>query len=801
MRYQTIQEFNNNTALTPIKALSRNPKLLIPSPILLLMLAACGGGGGGGARPVVTAPASLDPDLLSGLLAATTDENNQDFSHQLLPTAELEGEVTLSLAASGDDNDNEFFVIDDSGNLILSDDADASQVFDHETTPTRIVSVTATATDDSGESLTEDIVISINDIADENPVFTSSSNLQVYEGSTGLIAQIRAIPDIDGTTITYSIDDNGFFDINSNTGLLSVKQDAVLDYETNETHTVTVTATDGSNNALTAEQTITIRIKDVDGTPSNVNEDPVFAIDAPTSFNLAENVASTTFGAVTATDPEGGTISYSLNDDAPSGFAISDAGVISYNDNDDEGYDYETDPQSLSLTVTATDDAGNSATHNVTINITDVDEVAPVFASDAPTQFNLAENETSATFGAVTASDPGGGTVSYSLNDDAPTGFVINTSTGAIAFTGSAYDYEALTSADRAVPLTMTATDDAGNDATHNVTINITDVNEDPVFASDAPTAFNLAENVNLAIFGAVTATDPEGETVSYSLNDDAPTGFVINASTGAITFSETAYDYEALTAAERTITLTVTASDGTETATHEVDINITNINESRPDFSTAPDSFDLTENVTSATIGTVTAIFETPLSYSLDSTSMGLGFAIDASTGEISFDIANGTNLTAYNFETDPDDIDLIVTASDANNANNSATHTVTVTIRDAADVAPVFNGSTTATTNENNANFSHNLPFEADLEDGTVTLELASGGDNEFFTIDGNDNLVLKDTADASEVFDHETAPNNERTVTVTATDASNSSLFRDQDITISITDINEGPQFVLP
>ena len=44
MRYQTIQEFNSNTALTPIKDLSRNPKLFIPSPILLLMLAACGGG-------------------------------------------------------------------------------------------------------------------------------------------------------------------------------------------------------------------------------------------------------------------------------------------------------------------------------------------------------------------------------------------------------------------------------------------------------------------------------------------------------------------------------------------------------------------------------------------------------------------------------------------------------------------------------------------------------------------------------------------------------------------------------------
>ena len=98
MRYQTTQEFNSNTALTPIRDLSRNPKLLIPSPILLLMLAACGGGGGS-PRPAVTALTPLDPDSLSGLLSTTTDENNADFSHELLPTVELEGEVTLSLAA------------------------------------------------------------------------------------------------------------------------------------------------------------------------------------------------------------------------------------------------------------------------------------------------------------------------------------------------------------------------------------------------------------------------------------------------------------------------------------------------------------------------------------------------------------------------------------------------------------------------------------------------------------------------------------------------------------------------------
>ena len=314
MRYQTIQEFNSNTALTPIKELSRNPKLLIPSPILLLMLAACGGGGGGGARPVVTAPASLDPDLLSGLLPATTDENNQDFSHPLLPTAELEGDVTLSLAASSDDNDNEFFVIDGNGNLTLRDEANASVVFDHETTPNheRTVTVTATATNGSGDSLTEDVVISINDIADEAPIFRSLSHLQVYEGSTGLIAQIRAKPDIDGTSIIYSIKENAFFEIESDTGKLSVKENAVLNYDVAKTHIITVTAiddsnTDDSNNALTAEQTITISIEDIDGTPSDVNEAPTGLSLSDSSLSIDEGVTTERHLAdISITDADGG---------------------------------------------------------------------------------------------------------------------------------------------------------------------------------------------------------------------------------------------------------------------------------------------------------------------------------------------------------------------------------------------------------------------------------------------------------------------------------------------------------------
>ena len=1013
MRYQTIQEFTSNTALTPIKDLSRNPKLLVPSPILLLMLAACGGGGGGGgARPVVTAPTSLDPDLLSGLLSATTDENNADFSHALLPTAELaelEGEVTLSLAASGEGNDNEFFVIDGNGYLVLSDDADASQVFDHETTPTRTVSVTATATDDSGENLTRDVVISINDIADEDPVFTSSPNVSVLAGSGGNIHHVNATPDIDGTSITYSIenediDDNALFEIDSDSGLLSLKSDAVL---VPEIHTVRVTATDTSNTALTASQDITIIVT---GTP---NEAPTALSLSASSSSVPEGTTTETMLAtITITDADGGnnvvvvsdtdlfeirngnelwlragvnldyetvadrsnqvTVSiqghpsvsavFTLNVDnvfdqldltasastqsiEENITAATDTGISFSVDTDDsfdvgdftitgtganlfevyqDGQTYKlralgADPSPFDaevtdeydLTVTLTTDNNLTDDVSVKINVTDVDE-DPVFASNAPTSFNLAENETSATFGTVTATDPEGGTVTYDLDDAAKSrGFAIDAS-GEISFDVAngtnltAFDYDALTTEQRTIPLTVTARDGANNSATHDVTITITDENEDPVFASNAPTSFNLAENVTSATLGTVTATDPEGGTVTYSLNNDAPTGFAINQTTGAITFSNsTAYDYETLTSEQRTVPLTVTASDGVESATHGVTVTIIDIDETLPDFSAAPDSLNLAENATSATLGTVTAIFGNTLTYSLENAPAG--FAINAS-GEISFDIANGTNLTAYDYETltsEQRTVPLTVKAEDS--ANNSATHNVdinitdeneapvfadnaptsfnleeniilaifdpvtatdpeggtvtyslnndaptgfainqttgaitfsnstaydyealtatqrtiplTVTARDGeesathdvainitdVDVRPVFNGSATATTNENNAGFSHALPFITDSPTGTVTLTLAAGvDDNDLFEINSNDDLVVKllsgeNAADAAaRVLDHENG--DTRTVTVTATDDANT-LSIDQTITITITDINEGPLFELP
>ena len=75
--------------------------------------------------------------------------------------------------------------------------------------------------------------------------------------------------------------------------------------------------------------------------------------------------------------------------------SITSVGVLTFN----SAPDYET-KSSYSATVTASDGT-NSSTQDITVTITDVDDVAPVFTSNAT--FSAAENQTA--IGTVTATD------------------------------------------------------------------------------------------------------------------------------------------------------------------------------------------------------------------------------------------------------------------------------------------------------------------------------------------------------------------------------------------------------------
>ena len=370
-----------------------------------------------------------------------------------------------------------------------------------------------------------------------------------------------------GDTVSYSIDDARFA-IDATSGVITRSATGTLDFETEPTVDLTVTAT--SSDGSTATRQFTLSVLD--------SPEPV-AFDAPADANVAANTISQGAAAGTAVgitasakDPDAGsTVTYAVND---ARFAIgATSGVITRSATGT--LDAATEP-TVDLTVTATSSDGSTATQNFAVDVTAGG--SPV-AFDAPADADLATNQIAelAAAGApvgITASahDPdAGSTVSYTIDDPR---FTIGSSSGVItrAATGT-LDFET----EPTVTLTVTATSSDASTAIRQFTLAVLDSPEPVAF--DAPADANIAANTIAqgAAAGApvgitASAHDPDaGSTVTYAVNDAR---FVIGATSGVITRSGTG----ALNASsEPTVNLTVTAtsSDGS-TATHQYSVGVT---------------------------------------------------------------------------------------------------------------------------------------------------------------------------------------------------------------------------------
>ena len=103
---------------------------------------------------------------------------------------------------------------------------------------------------------------------------------------------------------------------------------------------------------------------------TNINDAaPVFTSEA--TFSAAEN--QTAIGTVTATDPEGDSFSFSISGTE---LSITSEGVLSFT----SAPDYET-KATYTATVTVVDTEDNSATQDITVNVTNVNDNNPSFTS------------------------------------------------------------------------------------------------------------------------------------------------------------------------------------------------------------------------------------------------------------------------------------------------------------------------------------------------------------------------------------------------------------------------------------
>src|SRR5262249_44809048 len=176
--------------------------------------------------------------------------------------------------------------------------------------------------------------------------------------------------DLNGGTVTYALSDDagGRFAIGSTTGVVTGADGTLLDYETSSSHDITVKATDPSGASST--QTFTIAVTDpAPSTPADSNG---------ATNTVAEGAANGTVVAglsILSTDINGGTVTYSLTNNAGGRFAInSSTGAVSVADG--TKLDYET-ATSHDITVKAADASGASSTQTFTISVTDAAPATP----------------------------------------------------------------------------------------------------------------------------------------------------------------------------------------------------------------------------------------------------------------------------------------------------------------------------------------------------------------------------------------------------------------------------------------
>ena len=299
--------------------------------------------------------------------------------------------------------------------------------------------------------------------------------------------------------------------------------------------------------------------------------------------NGAEDTADNVGGVVTAEDPDPNTEApiYTLGGADADKFRVRDNGQIEVGAG--TKLDYET-TQTYSVTVMAEDSFGESASIMVTITVTDVDE-APVISEggvviSGMSSRDYAENGMDAVE-TYTASGPEAAMAMWSLSGDDAGSFSIDAS-GELTFDASP-DYEAMADADGDnVYMVTVEADDGTYMDTHAVAVTVTDVNEAPEFASDTTTR-SVAENTAAGenIGDPVSATDEDGDTLTYTLGGDDAASFDIAMSTGQL-MTKTDLDFET----DDSYTVTVTASDGTADATITVTITVTDVDDTEAPFS-----------------------------------------------------------------------------------------------------------------------------------------------------------------------------------------------------------------------
>ena len=328
------------------------------------------------------------------------------------------------------------------------------------------------------------------------------------DAPVGWVVRNVSATDPGNDPLTYSITGNAFA-VGSSSGEITVARG--LDHETTSRYSLTVSASDGYGGVGTATVNITV---------GDVNEPPVFS-SGTFEFDVREDApVGWVVRSVSADDPENDPLTYSITEgNTGNAFAVgSSSGEITVA----RGLDYDITPLYL-LTVTARDGNGGVGTGYVDITVEEVNQAPTITGGSSFVTYP--ENSTYVV-STYTASDPDGHNVAWTLSGNDRARFSIDADSGQLSFRAPP-DFEVPTDVggNNLYNVTVVATDDASNPLSsyRDVTIRVSDVNEDPEVATQIPDQVLSAADSPLTFDLSDSFSDPDGDALRYVANSSAP--------------------------------------------------------------------------------------------------------------------------------------------------------------------------------------------------------------------------------------------------------------------------------------
>ncbi|MGL5599680.1 MAG: cadherin domain-containing protein, partial [Silvania sp.] len=324
------------------------------------------------------------PTITSGATATAINENSGAgqviYTATANDTADISAGVTFSLKAGSDAG----LTIDPvTGAVTLTGTPDFESKASY--------SFTVVATDAAGNHSDRTVTLGINNIDEVAPTITSGATATAINENSGAGQVIYTATATDtgdishGVTFSLKAGSDADLTIDPITGAVTLTGNP--DFESKTSYSFTVVATDAAGNH--SDQTVTLGINNVDEQAPSFTTGNSSDSYASATVSVVENTdASTVLYTAQANDNDaadgGEHVTYSLADEfghADAQYFTIDAttGAVTFNTSPD--YEGAHAPQ-YTFNVVATDAAGHTTTQSVTVNVTDVDEIAPTVTLD-----------------------------------------------------------------------------------------------------------------------------------------------------------------------------------------------------------------------------------------------------------------------------------------------------------------------------------------------------------------------------------------------------------------------------------